>query len=100
MKKEKIGYSTEFKNEAASLVLDKNYTITETCHAMGVGQTALRRWVKQLDLERGGTTPVAKALSREQHTIQRLEAKVKQVTWENDILKKATALLMSDTIKR
>ncbi len=100
MKKEKIGYSTEFKNEAASLVLDKNYTITETCHAMGVGQTALRRWVKQLDLERGGTTPVAKALTREQHTIQRLEAKVKQMIWENDILKKATALLMSDTIKR
>jgi len=93
-------YSTEFKNEAASLVIDKNYTITEACHAMGVGYTAMRRWANQLESERGGTTPTQKAITSEQQKIQGLEAKIKQIVWENDILKKATALLMSDTIKR
>jgi transposase len=28
------------------------------------------------------------------------EAKIKQIEWENDILKKATALFMKDSIKR
>jgi len=85
---------------AASLVLDKNYTITEACNAMGVGYTAMRRWVKQLESERGGHTPAAKAITPEQQKIQALEAKIKQIEWEKDILKKATALLMSDTVKR
>ena len=100
MTKKRRHYSTEFKNEAASLVIDKNYTITEACNAMGVGYTAMRRWANQLESERGGTTPTAKAITSEQQKIQGLEAKIKQIAWENDILKKATALLMSDTIKR
>ena len=100
MKKRRPSYSTEFKNEAASLVLDKNYTIPEACTAMGVGYTAMRRWVKQLESERAGKTPAAKAITPEQRNIQALEARIKQIEWENDILKKATALLMSDTIKR
>ena len=100
MTKKRSTYSTEFKNEAASLVVDKNYTIQEACTAMGVGNTALRRWVQQLKLERTGATPAAKAFTAEQKRIQSLEARIKQVEWENDILKKVTALLMSDTIKR
>ena len=100
MTKKRPSYSAEFKNKSASLIVDKNYTITEACNAMGVGYTAIRRWVKQLESERGGTTPKAKAITFEQQTIQALEAKIKQIEWEKDILKKATALLMSDTIKR
>jgi len=100
MTKKRPSYSTEFKEEAASLVLDKNYTISEACHAMGVGYTAMRRWVKQLNSERGGTTPSAKAMTSDQQKVQGLEARIKQIEWENDILKKATALLISGTIKR
>jgi transposase len=100
MKKKRPNYSTEFKNKAASLVLDKDYSIPEACNAMGVGYTAMRRWVSQLESERSGTTPTAKAITSEQQTIQALEARIKQILWENDILKKATALLMSDSIKR
>ena len=100
MTKKRSSYSTEFKNEAASLVVDKKYTVTEACNAMSVGYTAMRRWVKQLKLERTGSTPTAKAFTSEQQKIQALEARIKQIEWEKDILKKATALLMSDTIKR
>ena len=100
MTKKRSSYSVEFKNEAASLVVDKKYTITEACNAMDVGYTAMRRWVRQLKSERAGTTPTAKAFTDEQQKIQELEARIKQIEWEKDILKKATALLMSDTIKR
>jgi len=100
MSKKRPSYTTEFKQEAASLVLDKNYGITEACHAMGIGNTAMRRWIKQLEAERGGATPKAKAITSEQRKIQALEARIKKIEWEKDILKKATALLMSDSIKR
>jgi len=36
-------YSLEFKRDSANLVLEQNYSITEACQAVGVGDTALRR---------------------------------------------------------
>ena len=100
MTKKRPVYSTEFKNDAASLVVDKSYSISEACDAMGVGYTAMRRWVKQLESERSGNTPKAAAITAEQQKIQQLEARIKHVEWEKDILKKATALLISDTVRR
>ncbi len=93
-------FSTDFKRESASLVLDQDYSIREASAAVGVGDTALRRWVKQLRAEREGVTPVgSKALTPDQQRIQALEAQIKRIEREKDILKKATALLMSDTMK-
>jgi len=100
MSKSKPTFSSEFKEDAASLVLDKNYTYKEVCEAVGVGESALRRWVKQLNAERQGVTPKGKAITMEQQEVQGLQARVKQLEWENMILKKATALVMSDSIKR
>ena len=92
--------STEFKIESASLVLDKGYTVSEACDAVGIGDTAMRRWVNQLRSERQGITPVgSRALTPDQQKIQELEAKIKRIEMEKEILKKATALLMSDTMR-
>ncbi len=76
MKKQRRSFSTEFKHEAACLVLDQGYAILEACRSLDIGETALRRWVQQLELERGGGTPVSKALTTEQRRIQELEARV------------------------
>lgn len=93
-------FSAEFKIESACLVLDQGYNISEACRAVGVGETALRRWIAQLELERQGKTPVgSKALTPDQQKIQELEAKIKRIELEKEILKKATALLMSDTMR-
>lgn len=100
MAKQRRTFSTEFKHEAASLVLDQGYSFTEACKSLGVGETALRRWVDQLKDERGGTTPKAKALTSEQQRIQELEARINRLEREKAILKKATALLMSDELER
>jgi transposase len=62
--------------------------------------TALARWIKQLRAERDGHTPTNQAMTAEQQRIQELESQVKRLEREKDILKKATALLMSDEIKR
>lgn len=93
-------YSLEFKRDSANLVLEQNYSITEACQAVGVGDTALRRWVNQLKDERHGITPIgSKALTPDQQRIQELEARIKRVEMEKEILKKATALLMSDSMR-
>lgn len=100
MTQTKPSYSIEFKREAAGLVLDQGYSIAEAAKAMGVGETALRRWVKQLERERAGQAPQSgKALTREQQQVQLLEKRIKRLEWENMILKKASALLVSDQIK-
>jgi len=100
MKKPRPTYSIEFKHDAANLVLKQGYTIQEAGDAVGVGYTAIRRWVTQLKKELGGETPVSKAMTPDKIRIQELEAKIKQIEWERDILKKASALLMQDSIKR
>ena len=100
MTRSRRSFSTEFKHEAACLVLDQDYSIPEACRSLGVGETALRRWVKQLQQERGGITPTSQALTVEQQRIQELEARIQRLEQEKSILKKATALLMSDEMNR
>jgi transposase len=100
MKRQRRSFSTEFKLEAANLVLEQGYAIPEAARALDVGETAIRRWVMQLQEERHGSTPKSKALTPEQQKIQELEARVNRLEREKSILKKATALLMSDELER
>ncbi|WP_371365441.1 IS3 family transposase [Pseudomonas sp. QL9] len=82
-------FSPDFKLEAARLVVDQGYTVPAACKAMGVGPTAMRRWVAQLQLERGGQTPAhSKALTEDQRRIQELEAQVRRLEREKEIPKK------------
>jgi len=100
MSKQRRSFTTEFKHEAAALVLDGGYSHTEACRSLDVGETALRRWVEQLRRERGGATPPSKALTPKHRRIQELEAKVNRLEREKAISKKATALLMSEELDR
>jgi len=91
-------FSPEFKLEAAQLVVDQGYTIREAAEAMNVSKTTLENWIRQLKSERSGKTPASKALTPEQKRIQELEKQLRKVEQEKEILKKATALLMSDSL--
>lgn len=91
-------FSPEFKLEAAQLVVDQGYTIKAASTAVGVGKSTLEYWIRQLRGERQGKTPTATALTPEQRRIQELEKQLRRVELEKEILKKATALLMSDSL--
>ena len=90
-------YTREFKLHAASMVLDDNCPVPDVCASLDIGPTALRRWVDQVRKEREGQ-PVkgTNAITDDQRQIQELKAKIKRMEMEAEILKKATALLMSD----
>ena len=98
MAKKRRTYSPEFKLEAAQLVLDQGYTVRAACDAVGVGKSTMEYWVRQLRQERQGETPKASAITPEQRRIQELEKQLRRVEEEKEILKKATALLMSDSL--
>ena len=93
-------FNTEFKREAGNLVLKEGYSVAEASRSLDIGETALRRWIDQLEGEHLGVTPKAKAFTDEQRRIQELEAQVRRLEQEKSILKKATALLMSDEMNR
>ncbi|MEL7559263.1 MULTISPECIES: IS3 family transposase [Stutzerimonas stutzeri subgroup] len=88
MSKQRRTFSAEFKREAAALVLDQGYSHIEACRSLGVVDSALRRWVKQLQDERQGVTPKSKALTPEQQKIQELEARINRLEREKAIFKK------------
>ncbi|AKZ27936.1 transposase [Ralstonia solanacearum] len=99
MVKQRRSFSPEFKQQAACLVLDQCYSHIEASRSVGVAESVLRRWVQQLQME-------ARASRRElgydadQQRIQELEARIERLEREKAILKKATALLMSEGIER
>jgi transposase len=91
-------FSPEFKLESAQLVVDQGYTVKAAAEAVGVGKSTLEYWIRKLRQELQGKPPTASALTPEQRRIQELEKQLKRVEMEKEILKKATALLMSDSL--
>jgi transposase len=92
-------FSTDFKLEAASMVLDRKLSVAQVCKNIGVGPTALRRWVEQLRSQRSQPS-CSEAMAPEQKRIQELEAQVRRLEREKEILKKAATLLMSESLNQ
>jgi len=92
-------FSPAFKVEAAQLVTDKGYTIRDAAEAMGIGNSTMDKWVRQLRKERNGEAINANPMTPDQIKIMELEKKIRRIEEEKEILKKATALLMSDSMK-
>lgn len=98
MNKARGVYSSEFKHECAVLVIEQGYGLLEACKAMNVSKSALSKWVKQVKAERVGISIKPTAITAEQQKIKELERRIKRMELENSILKKASALLMSDSL--
>jgi transposase len=91
-------FNPQFRLEAAQLVVEQNYSIRDAADAMGVGKSTMDKWVRQLRIERAGESPKATPMTPDQLKIRALEKKIRRIEEEKDILKKATALLMSDSL--
>lgn len=60
--------------------------------------SAITRWVNKLRFERQGKTPAGLPLTPELLELREAKKKIQRLQMENEILKKATALLMSDSL--
>lgn len=65
---------------------------------MNVGKSTMDKWVRQVRNEQKGITPTAKPITADQQRIRELKKKIRRIEMEKEILKKATALLMSNAL--
>ena len=81
-------YSDEFKAEAAKQVIDQGRSVREVSTRLGVSIDSLYAWVRD-QRKVPATRQADVSLAAEN---RRLQAELKRVTEERDILKKAAAL--------
>jgi len=83
-------YTKEFKIEAVKQVTDRGYSVNEVAERLGITTKSLYNWRSQLS----GKKP-ASLSSDDSVRIAKLEAELKRVTEERDILKKAARYFAS-----
>jgi transposase len=83
-------FTQEFKEEAVQMVLD-GHSVASVCQRLGLSSpTVLYRWKRQLVRDGGAAAIGLEARVRE------LEAELRRVELERDILKKALAIFGRD----
>ena len=77
-------YTEEFKIEAVRQVTERGFAVKEVSARLGVSSWSLYQWIKRYGI------PAEKRLAQEDQAakLKRLEAELKRVTEERDILKK------------
>jgi transposase len=77
-------------------VVEQNYSIREAASLMNAGKSTMDKWDRQLRNEHQGTSN--HPTIADQRKIKELEKTIKRIEMEKEILKKATALLMLDSM--
>ena len=85
------------KSEAVDLVVSQGFSIGQACQSMGVGATALRRWVKRWRDDHSALQGDGLRLSADQQRIKALEQQVATLQGERDLLKKSVAFFVKET---
>lgn len=91
MTKKRRAFDDSFKLEVVKMIKDQGLTVQQVARDLGIGETAIRRWVQQYEAEVLGQAGIGKPLTAEQQRIRQLELENRQLKMDNDILKKATA---------
>ena len=92
VKKTKKRYAGEFKKEAVNLVEKQGYSNTEAANCLGVSESAIRNWKKQL-----GSGNDNKSLNQDAE-IKRLKKENERLRMEREILKKAAAFFARENL--
>ena len=80
-------YTDEFKVEAVKQVTERGFSVSEVAQRLGVTTHSLYAWKAKF----GGPDVVQRVTQDQSAEIRRLQAQVKRLTEERDILKKAAA---------
>lgn len=84
-------FDASFKLQVVRMIKEQGLTVSQVCRDMSLGETAVRRWVAQVDAEQLGQSGIGKPLTAEQQRIRHLEGENRQLRQDNDLLKKASA---------
>jgi len=84
-----VRFTEEFKQEAIRQVVDRGHPIAEVAARLGVSQHSLYAWLKKYNKPAAATAAEAE--------VRLLQAELRRVTEERDILKKAAAYFASES---
>lgn len=84
-------FDTNFKLEVVRMIQEQGLSARHVSQSMGVGLTAIRRWVTQYKAEQNGQRGIGNPLTAEQQRIRQLEQENRRLRMDVDILKKASA---------
>ncbi|MGZ8152959.1 MAG: transposase [Methylovulum sp.] len=91
MTQKRRAFDANFKMTVVRMIKDQGLSVGQVCQDMTLSETAVRRWLKQVEAEQVGQSGIGKPLTAEQQRIRQLEAENRQLRMDNDILKKASA---------
>lgn len=89
-------FSEEFKIDAVRRVRSGGFSIAKVSQALGVGQTALRRWVDEAQARERAPAAQPGDLDEAQRRIAQLQKQVAQLEQEKALLKKSVAFFVKE----
>ena len=91
-------FSREFKLEAVKLVAERGVSISQAARDLDLGETVLRRWVREQTTDPQQAFPGNGVMKPEQAEIERLRKEVSKLKMERDILKKTAAYFAKESM--
>lgn len=88
-------FTPQFKKDAVALVI-AGRSVTEVARDLGIARSLLQRWKDQLERVPQETFPGKGKLTSQAEELRTLQKKLRDVTEERDILKKALAYFADD----
>jgi transposase len=95
-KRKRRSFTKEYKAEVVRLIRKSSKSIAAVARDLDLGETAVRRWVEQAEIDSGGGPPGA-LTTVEREELAQLRKRVKTLEMEREILKKATAFVCHES---
>lgn len=91
MRQEKRSFDAAFKLQVVNMIQHQGLAVSQVCQELNLSETAVSRWLKQVQAEESGQPSIGKPLTPEQHRIRQLEQENRRLRSDNELLKKASA---------
>ena len=89
-------FSDEFKADAVHRVKSGGFSVAKVSQALGVGQTALRRWMDEVRVREAALAVQPGDMDQAQRRIAELQKQVEQLQQEKALLKKSVAFFVKE----
>jgi transposase-like protein len=89
-------YSNEFKLQAAKLVAEQGYSYDKAAKRLGTTSWSIRNWVQKF--RQDGLLPSMNETQPKADELRQLRKENAQLKMENDILKKAAAYFVKESL--
>jgi len=96
MTRERRSFDAAFKLQVVKMIQEQGLTVPQVCQELKLGETAVRRWLKQVQAEQNGQPGIGKPLTADQQRIRQLELENRQLRADNELLKKASAFFAKE----